>query len=84
MDSEKEGFPITALREIRLLKQMNHPNIVQLKEIVTSRGENQTNVYLVFEYCEHDLEGLLNMRFAQPDPSIEAVGQNKRIEYTIP
>ena len=63
MDCEKEGFPITALREIRLLKQMDHPNIVNLIEIATSRGKNQTNVYLVFEYMEHDLEGLLNMKF---------------------
>ena len=26
MDNEKEGFPITAIREIKLLKNLNHPN----------------------------------------------------------
>lgn len=36
MDNDKEGFPITAMREIKLLKQLNHPNIVGLVEIVTS------------------------------------------------
>ena len=36
MDNDKEGFPITAMREIKLLKQLNHPNIVNLVEIVTS------------------------------------------------
>ncbi|OMJ81345.1 hypothetical protein SteCoe_18197 [Stentor coeruleus] len=74
MDREKEGFPITALREIKLLKQMDHPNIIQLKEIITSKSpdeRNPGNVYLLFEYMEHDLEGLLNM--AKP-----------RIEFTIP
>ena len=73
MDREKEGFPITALREIKLLKQMAHPNIIQLKEIITSKSSddrNPGNVYLLFEYMEHDLEGLLNMT-------------RPRIEYTI-
>lgn len=28
-------FPLTALREIRLLKYLRHDNIVNLKEIVT-------------------------------------------------
>jgi cyclin-dependent kinase 12/13 len=35
---EKEGFPITALREIQLLSKLNHKNIVKLIEIVTSKG----------------------------------------------
>jgi len=35
MDNEKEGFPITALREIKLLKQLHHPSIVSLREIVS-------------------------------------------------
>jgi cyclin-dependent kinase 12/13 len=37
MDQEKEGFPITAMREIKILKRLNHPNIVKLKEVVTSK-----------------------------------------------
>jgi len=35
---EANGFPITALREVKILKALNHVNIVNLKEIVTSRG----------------------------------------------
>ena len=35
---EENGFPITALREVKILKALNHPNIVTLKEIVTSKG----------------------------------------------
>jgi len=35
MDNEREGFPLTAIREIKLLKMLSHENIVKLKEIVT-------------------------------------------------
>lgn len=31
-------FPITAIREIKILKVLNHKNVVRLKEIVTSKG----------------------------------------------
>ena len=36
-DNEKEGFPITALREIKILQVLNHENIVHLIEICTSK-----------------------------------------------
>jgi len=62
MENEKEGFPITSLREIRILKLLNHENIVNLIEICRTKVTpyNQKAVfYLVFEFCEHDLAGLL-------------------------
>jgi hypothetical protein len=34
MDKEKEGCPITSLREIRILLNYKHPNVVDVKEIV--------------------------------------------------
>ena len=37
MDNEKEGFPITAIREIKILKSLDHKNVIKLKEIVTSK-----------------------------------------------
>ena len=37
MDTEKEGFPITAIREIKLLKNLHHANIINLREIVRSQ-----------------------------------------------
>jgi cyclin-dependent kinase 12/13 len=32
-----DGFPITTLREIKILKALNHKNVIKLKEIIVSR-----------------------------------------------
>ncbi|KAK4501939.1 hypothetical protein PRZ48_007749 [Zasmidium cellare] len=37
MHNEKDGFPITALREVKLLKMLSHPNILHLEEMVVER-----------------------------------------------
>lgn len=64
MEDEKEGFPITALREIMMLKRLEHPNVVRLKEVVCSRpsptNQMKGNVFMVFEYMEHDLSGVMS------------------------
>jgi len=39
LEHEKEGFPITAVREIKILRQLNHRNIVNLHEIVTDKQD---------------------------------------------
>lgn len=81
MDNEREGFPITAIREIKILKKLRHENVIQLKEIVTSPGPEKDeqgrpdgnkykgSIYMVFEYMDHDLTGLADrpgMRFTVP------------------
>ena len=38
LDNEREGFPITAVREIKILRQLNHTNVVQLMDIVTDKN----------------------------------------------
>ena len=58
MEKEKEGFPITSLREINTLLKAQHPNVVNLKEIVV--GSNMDKVYIVMEYVEHDLKTLMS------------------------
>ena len=35
MEKEKHGFPITAIREIKILKALSHKNIVHMREIGT-------------------------------------------------
>lgn len=37
LENEKEGFPITAVREIKILRQLDHNNIVKLIDIVTDK-----------------------------------------------
>ncbi|GFS66168.1 cyclin-dependent kinase 13 [Nephila pilipes] len=65
LENEKEGFPITAVREIKILRQLNHKSIVNLMEIVTDKQDaldfckDKGAFYLVFEYMDHDLMGLL-------------------------
>jgi serine/threonine protein kinase len=58
MEEEKDGLPISSLREINLLLNMRHKNIVELKEIVV--GSRLDSIFLVMEYCEQDLASLLD------------------------
>ena len=73
MENEKEGFPITALREIKILQLLNHDNVVRLLEICRTKeneNENRATLYLCFEFCDHDLAGLLsnvNVKFSLPE-----------------
>ncbi|MCJ1310189.1 serine/threonine protein kinase, CMGC, CDC2/CDK sub [Agyrium rufum] len=63
MHNEKDGFPITALREIKLLKMLSHPNILKLEEMACERskteGRKKATMYMVTPYFDHDLSGLL-------------------------
>ena len=43
MDNEKEGFPITAIREIKLLMNLHHTNVINLREIVRSQSESPSH-----------------------------------------
>ena len=56
MEGEKDGFPVTAIREIKLLQSLKHDNVVCLQEVMVE----QNDCYMVFEYLSHDLTGLLN------------------------
>ncbi|XP_046986068.1 cyclin-dependent kinase 9-like [Schistocerca americana] len=61
--NEMEGFPLTALREIKLLKYLKHENVVDLIEVCQSQillhNRRRFSFYLVLEFCEYDLADLL-------------------------
>ncbi|XP_073129757.1 cyclin-dependent kinase G-2-like isoform X2 [Henckelia pumila] len=57
MEKEREGFPLTSLREINILLSFHHPFIVDVKEVVV--GSNLDSIFMVMEYMEHDLKGLM-------------------------
>ncbi|KAA8540995.1 hypothetical protein F0562_024867 [Nyssa sinensis] len=45
-------------REIMILRRLDHPNIIKLEGLITS--QLSCSIYLVFEYMEHDISGLLS------------------------
>lgn len=38
MEVEKDGFPVTAMREIKLLQSLKHENVIRLHEMMVSKG----------------------------------------------
>ncbi|KXZ45461.1 CDKE1 protein [Gonium pectorale] len=50
---EGDGVSPTAIREIMLLREMGHPNIVKLESVHINRSE--PSLWLAFEYAEYDL-----------------------------
>ncbi|KAH8598035.1 kinase-like domain-containing protein [Bisporella sp. PMI_857] len=72
MHNEKDGFPITALREIKLLKILSHVNILKLEEMAIEHHQKDKRkramIYMVTPYMDHDLSGLLenpNVKFTE-------------------
>lgn len=63
LDNEEEGIPCTAVREISLLRELHHPNIVKLLDIL----HTEKKLTLVFEYLESDLKKYLDS--ANPPPA---------------
>ena len=55
IDLENEGSPSTALREITILRELQHPNIIELKDVIC----NNNKLYLLFEFAEYDLRKYL-------------------------
>ncbi len=56
LESEDEGIPSTAIREIALLKELQHPNIVKLVNVL----HTDKKLTLVFEFLDGDLKKLLD------------------------
>lgn len=54
MDPESVRF---MAREILILRRLDHPNVMKLEGLITSRVSG--SLYLIFEYMEHDLAGLV-------------------------
>ena len=60
LENEDEGIPSTSIREISILKQLHHQNIVNLVDLI--HGEKK--LYLVFEYLDYDLKKYLDFKGA--------------------
>jgi len=58
LEAEDEGVPSTAIREVAILRELAHVNIVQLKDVIHEQGR----LYLVFEYLDQDLKRYLDIQ----------------------
>jgi len=69
LESEDEGVPSTAIREISLLKELQHPNIVGLKDVLMQEAK----LYLIFEFLTMDLKKYMDTNIpkdGQMDPKL--------------
>jgi len=58
MEKERDGIPVSSIREISLLFSLQHENIVQLESVAV--GQQLESLFLVMGYCQYDLAGLLD------------------------
>lgn len=56
LENEDEGVPSTAMREISILKELRHPNVVYLRDVHLT----ESRLYLVFEFLSMDLKRYLD------------------------
>uniref|UniRef100_A0A914V2W0 Protein kinase domain-containing protein n=1 Tax=Plectus sambesii TaxID=2011161 RepID=A0A914V2W0_9BILA len=57
-DDRSDGISVSAFREIHVLLNLRHDNVVELREVAVGRALD--NTFLVMEYCEQDLASLLD------------------------
>ncbi|KAM9186162.1 cyclin-dependent kinase 5 isoform 5-T5 [Dugong dugon] len=69
LDDDDEGVPSSALREICLLKELKHKNIVRLHDVLHS----DKKLTLVFEFCDQDLKKYFDSCNGDLDPEIVKV-----------
>ena len=72
IENKEEGIPITALREMCILKHIKHENIVELYDII----QDIDKIYLIFEYVEQDLKMFLDEKNGIKDINIIKVRKN--------
>jgi len=66
LENADEGVPSTAIREISLIKECDHPNIVKLKNVLF---ENE-KLCLIFEYLDYDLKKYMDSQKAVLSPKL--------------
>jgi len=74
LDNEEEGVPCTAIREISLLKDLRHGNIVRLYDVL----HTEKKLTLVFEYSDSDLKKFLDHYGGNIEP-----GMVKQLMYQL-
>eukprot|EP01121_Diplochlamys_sp_Union-15-3_P016096 TRINITY_DN5416_c0_g2_i2.p1 TRINITY_DN5416_c0_g2~~TRINITY_DN5416_c0_g2_i2.p1 ORF type:complete len:317 (-),score=57.00 TRINITY_DN5416_c0_g2_i2:56-961(-) len=57
LEHEDEGVPSTAIREISILRELKHPNVVDLLDVINLSSK----LFLVFEFLDQDLKKYIDM-----------------------
>jgi cell division cycle 2-like len=71
-DMTKEGFPMSALREINILLSLSHECVVTVREMVV--GSALDKVFMVMEFMEMDLKEAINIMGKDPFSQSELKG----------
>ena len=58
----EDGVPKEFVREVEALQRFQHQNIIMISEVFIGR----TNINIVYEYCDCDLEQLMNSEMQRP------------------
>eukprot|EP00768_Dysnectes_brevis_P003293 gnl/Dysnectes_brevis/2367_a2796_2078.p1 GENE.gnl/Dysnectes_brevis/2367_a2796_2078~~gnl/Dysnectes_brevis/2367_a2796_2078.p1 ORF type:complete len:307 (-),score=100.45 gnl/Dysnectes_brevis/2367_a2796_2078:165-1085(-) len=66
LEHEEEGVPGTAIREISLLKELDHPYIIKLVDVI----HQSHRLHLVFEYLDHDMKKYMDATDAMLPPEV--------------
>lgn len=74
-DMTKEGFPISALREIGVLLSLSHECIVTVKEMVV--GNTPDKVFMVMECMEMDLQAAMKKKGPTPNTNSAPFAQSE-------
>ncbi|DBA00375.1 TPA: hypothetical protein N0F65_000560 [Lagenidium giganteum] len=70
LETEDDGIPSTALREISVLRELEHPNIVRLLDCLQEDGK----LFLVFEFVDKDLKRFMEHKLGTLEmPLIKAL-----------
>jgi serine/threonine protein kinase len=79
IENKDEGIPITALREMCILKHLKHENIVELYEII----QDIDKIVLIFEYVDQDLKMYIDKNKGIKDINLLKVSYKKLIEISL-
>lgn len=80
---EGQGFSMSACREIALLRELKHPNLIKLQRVFLTTDRK---VWLLFDYAEHDLWHIIKFHRAakqKKQPVLVPKGMVKSLLYQI-
>jgi serine/threonine protein kinase len=90
MHNEKDGMPVTALREIKILKAMKHPNVIDLLDMFVVRSKFVLfSPSTIVSWCSSVHSGTKDspmsvyMAFPYMDHDLAGLLENERVQLTI-